>query len=216
MSSLDFSNGNALNYLDCRNNELTSLNINVGKNVNYLNATGNDDLTCISVYDVDFGATYINVPAGVGYDHNCDDPSINVVDPKLLEALLAYEPAIDLNANQLIETSEAAVFTGALDLSSLGIRNAAGLEAFSSIDALILDDNDFLRLDLSGNSSLESLSAQNVGLTILKLNNGNNYNLFEVWQEILTCCVSMWMIPPMLKTTGLASRKGWASVPIVQ
>ncbi len=174
--SLDFSNGNALNYLDCRNNKLTSLNINVGKNVNYLNATGNDDLTCISVYDVDFGATYINVPAGVGYDHNCDDPSINVVDPKLLEALLAYEPAIDLNANQLIETSEAAVFTGALDLSSLGIRNAAGLEAFSSIDALILDDNDFLRLDLSGNSSLESLSAQNVGLTILKLNNGNNEN----------------------------------------
>ncbi|MEQ8581687.1 MAG: MBG domain-containing protein [Marinoscillum sp.] len=176
LSSLDFSNGNALNYLDCRNNELTSLNINVGKNVNYLNATGNVGLTCISVYDLDFAADYVNVPAGVGYDRNCDDPSIDVVDPKLLEALLSYEPAIDLNANQIIETSEAAAFTGTLDLSDKGIRNAAGLEAFSGIDALILDDNDFLRLDLSGNSALESLSAQNVGLTILKLNNGNNEN----------------------------------------
>ncbi|WP_420576345.1 T9SS type A sorting domain-containing protein [Ekhidna sp.] len=160
LTELDFSHVPGLSHLDVQDNNLTSLNVKNG-NIEGIFApqfrtNGNPNLTCIAVDDVAYAeANFINIDEGQSFDIDCDDFPIPFADANLETALLSYTPAIDLNADGDIRLSEAAAFTGVLDLSGLSITTADELQYFTGTTGLDISDNN---------------------LTLLNVKNGNNQN----------------------------------------
>lgn len=175
MTSLDVSSMTQLRSLFADNNNLTTLNANNGTILFNLRAQNNDDLSCISVFNIDVPATnQVSVDPGVSFEEDCNNPALRIPDPNFNALLLSQNPSLDLDSDGRISTSEAAAFTGTLDASNSGILSLVGIEAFTSLTGLNLDDNQVLTLDLSQNVALTSVSAANNALTVFRIDNGNN------------------------------------------
>ncbi len=175
MTSLDVSSMTQLRSLFADNNNLTTLNANNGTILFNLRAQNNDDLSCISVFNIDVPATnQLSVDTGVSFEEDCNNPALRIPDPNFKALLLSQSPSLDLDSDGRISTSEAAAFTGTLDVSNSGILSLVGIEAFTSLTGLNLDNNQVITLDLSQNVALTSLSAANNALTVFRIDNGNN------------------------------------------
>lgn len=99
--------------------------------------------------------------------------NVNVPDGNF-KAALTSNANVNTNGDTEIQVSEATAFTGSLDLSSQGIRNLTGIEAFTQLTGLNCSNNLLSRIDLSQNTALTSLNCENNSLVSLNIKNGNN------------------------------------------
>lgn len=93
---------------------------------------------------------------------------VNIPDPIFKNSLLKYHN-IDTNKDNEIQVSEAENYTGGILITSLGIKNTTGLEAFKNITSLTCQVNLITSLDLSQNKKLNFISCYNNKLTALIL-----------------------------------------------
>jgi len=193
LTDLDVSLNTSLYSFYCNNNSLISLNVKNGSNINIssdFSATDNPALSCIQVDDATWSSNnWLNKDAGASYSTDCSC-LINIPDANFKNALLAI-PGIDVNTDGFIQCSEAAAYTGTIDVSSRNIHNLTGIEAFSQILALNCMDNHLTTLDLSGFTSLVDLMCMNNQLTTLNLTACTNlYNLMCMNNQLLSLNVS--------------------------
>jgi len=76
----------------------------------------------------------------------------------LEDALLNHTPPIDTDSNGVISIAEAQAFTGTLNVSNANLTNHVGLEEFVNITELNISGNKLTSLNVSANSSLETLN----------------------------------------------------------
>jgi hypothetical protein len=94
--------------------------------------------------------------------------NVNIPDANFKSALLA-NIAINTNNDGEIQVSEAAAYTGSINVTSSGISDLAGIEAFTAITGLDCSYNELVSLNVSQNTSLTSLSCGNNHLTALSV-----------------------------------------------
>ncbi|MGB0917861.1 MAG: T9SS type A sorting domain-containing protein, partial [Flavobacteriales bacterium] len=187
-----YVNDNSLTYLDASangsvrrfragDNSLTYLNIANGNNSNFVvfEASGNPALTCIQVDSETYSNTnWTDIDGTASYSTNCPACVVNIPDATV-KSLLVGNASINTNSNSEIECTEAAAFTGQLDLFGFpAIVDLTGIEAFTSITRLRCDNNSLTSLDLSQNTALTWLICSGNSLTELDLS--NNLSLEQV------------------------------------
>ena len=161
LTSLDFSGNSQLTELNCANNNLTSLNIQNGNNINLyiFDATANPFLSCVQVDDTSFmNLNWLNaIDTNAVYDLNCTACTVPIPD-SIFKAALIANTAINLNANNEIECTEASAYTGAINVPASSISNLAGIEYFTSLTVLDCSNNLLTSLDVSANTQLVELN----------------------------------------------------------
>lgn len=176
LSLLDVSKATTLRELDCRNNGLLSLNLKDGSNTQWteFNATGNPNLACIKVDDVNFAETNwrSEVDASASFSTDCANPDAVYIPDVIFKTALIRDSQINTNGDGDIEFAEAAAVTGYLNLDAWGISDLTGIEAFTSLTSLNLEHNSLTTLDLSANTALRNLDCGLNQLTSLKVNTG--------------------------------------------
>lgn len=113
--------------------------------------------------------------------------NVNIPDTNFKNALI--ELGIDTNEDGEIQVSEAADYTGvggSLNLSSKGISDITGIEAFVNVTELYCNNNSITSLDISGNTSLLNLFCYNNQLTTLNVSNNPNLELLDFKSNQLT------------------------------
>lgn len=114
---------------------------------------------------------------------------VNIPDVQLKNRLLNHSPEIDLNHNYQIEYSEAAAFTGTLDISGGGsqIINLTGLEAFSGITRLYMGNNSVHNSwSFWGNTALQELHCETNFLTSIDVSQNTNLTLLNCMDNDIT------------------------------
>ncbi|MES2589829.1 MAG: T9SS type A sorting domain-containing protein [Bacteroidota bacterium] len=122
---------------------------------------------------------------------------VNIPDANFKTSLVSNS-SINTNLDGEIQVAEANAYTGKINISSTGVSNLTGIEAFtsltsfncsynsiSSLDLSFLStlltlechNNSLTSLDLSSLPNLDTLSCQNNPLTFLNVANGNNSNI---------------------------------------
>jgi Leucine-rich repeat (LRR) protein len=155
---LDLSNNSNLTELQCQSNQLLSMDVKNGNNesITLFDARSNPMLTCIAVDDEAYSATtWTNVDSeSLFNEQGC--AVVYIPDPAFKAALLA-NTSINTNSDAEIQYSEAAAFTGMMDVHALGISDMTGLEAFTGLSGLDCSSNLLNELDVASNELLEQL-----------------------------------------------------------
>ncbi len=185
--SLDLSQNTELVYLDCYNNNLSSLNLKNGniENFTQISAGGNPNLFCIEVDDLETAdaavADYVwNIDPWASFTTDCDGyvPEKTYVPDDNFEQVL-IEMGYDTKLDDSIYTSSAQSIDF-LEISYRGIMDLTGIEDFSSLKSLYCGGNGFTELDLGNNGELTELYCEGSALSSLNLKNGNNANMYSV------------------------------------
>jgi Leucine-rich repeat (LRR) protein len=164
LTVLDLSKNTVLTSLSCDGNPLTSLNVKNGNNsiiTNFWAKTSS--LTCIQVDD----ATKANAgqppydtwhkDAATTYSEDCSGSnSTSIPDSKFEQALIDLGIISDTNINGSVSKTEISVVTH-LDVSGLDISDLSGIEDFTSLETLIVSNNQLTYLDLRNNINLKYL-----------------------------------------------------------
>jgi len=112
------------------------------------------------------GATHINNTyfSGTGVvDVLC---IISIPDAAFKSALVS-DYSINTNHDSEIQCSEAAAFSGSLDVSSRGISDLTGINAFTNLVGLNCNNNSLTSLNITSNTALHYLDCSNNWLTSL-------------------------------------------------
>jgi len=99
--------------------------------------------------------------------------NVYIPDPQF-KANLVGSPLINTNNDTEIQLSEAASYTGTIDVTSLGINDLTGIEAFTNTTALLCPLNNISTLDLTSNTGLLYLECSYNPLTNLYVGNLSN------------------------------------------
>ena len=176
VTSLDVSHNTQLTHIFCYDDLLlTSLNVANGNNHNMdsLNfmATYNPSLTCIQVDDVNYSTAHWTVLNGnidsiASFHLNCAAciPIVNIPDANFKAALIANH-AINTNGDGEIQLCEATAYNGSIQVSTLGIADLTGIEAFTAITSLNCNVNPITSLDVSQNTALILLACSSTSIT---------------------------------------------------
>ena len=142
--------------------------------------SGNSGVTKIKVYS-DNLANSLNTSDGTGkYTASSNvDRILEELDPILLAKLLALNPSPDRNGDGAITISEAARYSGRIDMESSEIRSLKGLEFFKKIKSLSVSggsgrmelNNDSKTISFSDFSEIESFGIYNSNLKELEIRN---------------------------------------------
>lgn len=177
LTSLDVSSNLTLFTLDVRNNNLAYLNVQNGHNdqMHTFEATGNPNLECVQVDDAESSnSEWSNkVDTGVVFSTDCSGSSGDVVFiPDLnLKAALVGNASVNINGDAEIQVTEAAAFTGQINLIGSGISNMTGIEAFTALTDLRVHNNNLTSLNVSANTQLKELHFQGNNITSIDLSN---------------------------------------------
>ncbi len=101
------------------------------------------------------------------------------------KARLVLNHQINLNGDNEIQITEAAAFSGTLNVSNASIQNMNGIQFFSRISSLNCSNNDMTLLDISNNLSLNRLDCSNNQLLELNLSNLYNITFIDVHNNLL-------------------------------
>lgn len=93
---------------------------------------------------------------------------VNIPDPNFKSALLA-DGAINTLSDGEISYAEALAFTGTMDVSSQGINDMTGIEAFSNMTGLDMAINNVVNIDLTNCGALTFIDCSNNNLVSLNL-----------------------------------------------
>ena len=183
IASLDVSNNRLLESLNCMQNDIAVLDISNNIRLTEFDARIND-LTCIKVWNVDFAnenwSDKIDNRASFG-----DSCYTKIVDEKFEQALI--DGGFDNNKDGFILTNIANTIE-TLQLSSLEIEDLSGIEAFTSLRTLNLDENKLTSVDLRNNTQLNSLIISNNLLDRLDISNNTSLTSFNaINNSDLTC-----------------------------
>ena len=185
ITAIDVSNSTALVYINCSANSLTQLNVKNGNNTNMPNsgflATGNPNLTCIEVDDVNYstsnwtnidgtasfslncyyGLTYVPDTNFEGYleQHDTNGNFVNIGDPNSLGngVLDDYVPTNKINT------------LTALDVNNNNISDLTGIEDFVALTQLLVYSNQLTALNISNLPNLTLLRCEGNQLTVLNV-----------------------------------------------
>jgi Leucine-rich repeat (LRR) protein len=119
---------------------------------------------------------------------NAEAEIVNIPDNVFKTYLLANTD-INTNGDNEIQKSEAAAFTGTIDVTSTTpskISDMTGLEAFTALTELKARGNNLTTLDLSKNTALIKLNVQSNQLTSLDLSNNIHLEQLECSYNQLT------------------------------
>lgn len=116
----------------------------------------------------------------------------NVMIPDAnFKAYLVGNTAINTNLDSEIQLSEAAAFTGTINVFNNNISDLTGIESFTSLTQLNCTDNNLTSLNVSSNTMLTVLSASQNSLTSLDVsNNPNLTSLFLSFNSLTSLDVS--------------------------
>jgi Leucine-rich repeat (LRR) protein len=145
LKNIDLSgNPNLIDVNLVGNSLLESVNLKNGNPTALIdfNAGGCPKLICIQVDDVAVVSafTFWIKEAAATYSTDCSTVWTVMTNPATTSALLAIT-GLDADNDGNITLAEAAAFTGPLDLSSSGITDVEGLQAFTSITTLDVSGN---------------------------------------------------------------------------
>ncbi|WP_299675499.1 T9SS type A sorting domain-containing protein [uncultured Tenacibaculum sp.] len=192
LSSLDLSKNSKLINLDCRSNNLVTLNVKNGNNVNFekFRAESNSELTCIQVDDVTVVTNDViwRKDSSATFNENCGTSSEDVVyipDANFKTYLLG-NTAINTNGDDEIQVSEAKIFDGRIDCSSLNINDLTGVEAFVALKTLWCRNNQITDLDISNNVNLDGLDVSDNELTNLDVSKNTILRFLNCSENKLT------------------------------
>jgi hypothetical protein len=181
IGQLDFSNNINLTQLDISAEDFSSLNIKNGNNKNLSLSVSSPVLKCVIVDDPTWSAQNWSTkfPQGTQFSLDCiPEPVVNIPDANFKSILLA-NAAINTNADEEIQVSEAEAFTGKLIINESDISpitSLEGLEAFIGIKELrVIACSELPSIDVS----------KNVNLEILSLSDTNNISSLDVSQNKL-------------------------------
>lgn len=226
LTNLDISKNKVLEFLNCSKNQLTTLDVSVNtalvglysnsnqltslnlKNANndkfaYLNLTNNPNLTCIQVDDVAYSNANwaAKKDAGASFNTNCAQKYTLIPDPNFEKALILN--GLDSGAvDGKVLTSNISNVTD-LFISSKSISNLSGIQDFTSLVNLDVDNNQLTNIDVSKNTSLNFLSVGDNQITTLDVS--NNTNLTDLYfhnNQVSSIDVSKNITLQMLNFTG--------------
>ena len=155
--------------INVSNNLLNFINIQNGINadITSFNASGNPNLECIQVDDVDnVSASWIKDET-TAYSEDCNFGETYVPDDNFEQALinLGYDSG---PLNDYVLTANIEALTS-LDVSGNTIADLTGIEDFVALENLNFSNNVVSELDLSSNTNLLSLDCSNNALTDLNV-----------------------------------------------
>ena len=168
LTSLDVSQNTYLNELYCYNNQLTSLDISNNTNLEVLECYSNQ-LTSLDISN--------NTTLEVLECYSNQLTSLDVSQNTYLEVLECYSnqlTSLDVSQNTYLDWLECY----SNQLTSLDV-------GFMTLTYLMCYNNQLTSLDLSGASYLTTLECWNNQLTTLDLRNGNNTNIYD-WDLDIT------------------------------
>lgn len=118
---------------------------------------------------------------------------VNIPDANF-KAYLVGNSNINTNSDTEIQVSEATAFTGTIDCPSLNINELIGLEVFNNITGLKCQNNNLTILDISQNTSLDTVwcNGNNISLLDVSLNTSlinlicsdNNLSVLDISQNL--------------------------------
>ncbi|NRR91101.1 T9SS type A sorting domain-containing protein [Winogradskyella undariae] len=190
LEHLDVSSNTALTSLEANNNQLITLNIQNGNNSNIsdanFNVLNNYGLYCIEVDDVSYSNTnWTNINAYTIFSLNCDTANVNIPDIALRTSLL-NNTSINSNGDSEIQVAEARDYTVGLYLSTSGIQDITGLQAFANATNLDLSYNNVSIMDLRANRYLTGLHVGDNPLTSLNINGLSSITTVNISNTSLT------------------------------
>ena len=94
---------------------------------------------------------------------------VNIPDANFKTALLSHNPVINTNGDTEIQVSEAAAYTGEIDVSNKNISSLVGIESFILLDSLKCSSNNLNSLDITQNNALTFLDCYLNDLSMLDL-----------------------------------------------
>jgi uncharacterized protein YjdB len=86
--------------------------------------------------------------------------NVNIPDANF-KAYLVGNSSINTNMDTEIQMSEASVFNGTINCNNMNISELTGIEAFTSLNALLCSNNSISSLDISANTTLTVLNCSN-------------------------------------------------------
>lgn len=110
---------------------------------------------------------------------NLNAQNVTIPDANF-KAYLVGNTAINTNSDTEIQVSEAAAFTGTIDCNNLSISSAIGIEYFTAVTQIKLQNNLLSTIDLSQNTSLTHLWLSN-NTAISTIDISNNTNLIQIY-----------------------------------
>lgn len=153
--------------INVSNNQLTFINLQNGINDDIINfnASGNPNLDCIQVDDVNnIGINWIK-DADTSYNINCNFGETYIPDDNFELALIAmgYDsgPLDDYVLTANIDTLMS------LDVSGNAIADLTGIEDFEALEILNCSNNALIEIDLSSNFNLLNIDCSNNQLSSL-------------------------------------------------
>ena len=163
LTTLDVSKNTALTVLHCYHNKLTTLDVSNNEKLTQLWCFGNQLTTLVVSKNTALTELYCPV----------------YIPDENFKNYLVGDVSINLNEDDEIQFSEAANFTGTIDVSNKKISDLTGIEAFTNLTVLKCNKNKLKTLDVSNNKKLTKLYCQNNDLTTLNVSNENNNSLSD-------------------------------------
>lgn len=111
----------------------------------------------------------------------CAECIVNIPDANFKAALVANN-VINVNMDSEIQCDEASTYTGHVNVSSSGITDLTGLEAFTAITGVNVNFNNITSLDVSANVALEYLNCAFLNNSISTVDLSNNTAL--TWVDL--------------------------------
>ncbi len=109
-----------------------------------------------------------------------EDIVVNIPDANFKQALVGNN-SINTNGDSEIQVSEAEAYTEAISVGGKSINDLTGIEYFTNIKYLYINNNNLTSVDLSKNILLEQLRVYETGLTSLDVTSNKNLNL--LWAQ---------------------------------
>jgi Leucine-rich repeat (LRR) protein len=179
LTALNLSGLTGLTSLDVRSNNLSDLNIQNGTNTIITNfqATDNPNLTCITVDDVAYStANWTTIDAQTSFG-NIYCRYTAIPDANFESALnsLGYD---DISGDGQVPTALIEVVTN-LDIPSLSIADLTGIEDFTALTFLNVNNNSLTNLDVTNLVNLEGLLISTNNLATIDLSTLTQLTRFQ-------------------------------------
>lgn len=187
LTNIDLSNLTLLENLNCSRNNLVVLDLTQNIRLTNLDATTNN-LSCIKVWDVDFANQNwsSNIDSTASFGDSC---YTEIPDANFEQALIDAKHDDILDGYILISTANS---ISTLELASKNISDLAGIEAFTSLTSLNAKGNSLTSINLSENTTLETLVLNNNQLDRLDISTNTSLTSFEAKGNANLTCIQVW------------------------
>ena len=178
---LDLGTLSMLTDVKTTSTQLESINMANGNNANVTRFEGslNFALTCVQL-DPGFSPNFQwQTSNGSVFGYNCFGTCFVDIPDANFKNYLLNNIAINTNGDTEIQCDEAAVYSGAILVSNLGIQDLTGIERFFDITELNCSDNLLTSINVTANTDLSILNVSNNQLA--SLNSAQNTQLIDLF-----------------------------------